>query len=487
MGRGRLLLVMAALVAALCAFPAAANAQDDGPDGEVVDLLKQLIQTNTSNPPGNEQQIAELLKARLAPLGFETEIIPTPTPGKAHFIARLRAANPTAKPLLLAGHEDVVGVERDLWSVDPFAGLVRGGDIFGRGSMDFKGGLAAFTVAASRIARAKPALTRDVILLAEADEEGGDYGTGWLAKTNYAKIDAGVSLNEGGWVFEDGGGTPRLMGITTIDKNSLSVTLETRGTSTHSSRPLPDSALARLTRALNRIERYEPATPKLSKTQRGYLRAWARGFGGRSARDIRKLLAARTAKQRRLATRRLARGNYGELFNGLLRTIYVPTIANGGFRSNVLPGQAEATVNIRLLPGATPRPAIRELKRVIGDRKVKVTPIGTTGESANETLARFEKRAKQPPSGINTELYRALAREGKREWPTARVAPALFEAGTDAVPWRERGVPVYGIYPYPISRDELADMHGNDEHISIRRLEEGTDMLTRVIRAATTG
>jgi len=153
----------------------------------------------------------------------------------------------------------------------------------------------------------------------------------------------------------------------------------------------------------------------------------------------------------------------------------------------VLPGAAEATVNIRLLPGATPRPAIRELERVIGDRKVKVTPISPKGESADETLARFEKRAKQPPSSIDTELYRALAREGKREWPTARVAPALFEAGTDAVPWRERGVPVYGIYPYPISRAELADMHGNDEHISIRRLEEGTDMLTRVIRAAATG
>ena len=487
MGRGKLLLVMAALVAALCAFPAAASAQDDGPDGEVVDLLKQLIQTNTSNPPGNERQIAELLQARLAPLGFETEIVPTPTAGKAHFIARLRAANPTAKPLLLAGHEDVVGVERDLWSVDPFAGLVRGGNIFGRGAMDFKGGLAAFTVAASRLARAKVALKRDIILLAEADEEGGDYGTGWLAKTNYAKIDAGVSLNEGGWVFEDGGGTPRLMGITTIDKNSLSVTLKTRGTSTHSSRPLPDSALARLTRALNRIERYEPATPKLSTTQRGYLRAWARGFGGRSARQIRTLLRARTARQRRRATRRLARGNYGELFNGLLRTIYVPTIANGGFRSNVLPGSAEATVNIRLLPGATPRPAIRELRRVIGDNKVKVAPIGTTGESANETLARFEKRAKQPPSSTASDLYRALAAEGKREWPTARVAPALFEAGTDAVPWRERGVPVYGIYPYPISRAELADMHGNDEHISIRRLEEGTDMLTRVIRTAAAG
>ena len=426
---------MAALVAALCAFPAAASAQDDGPDGEVVDLLKQLIQTNTSNPPGNERQIAELLQARLAPLGFETEIIPTPTVGKAHFIARLRAANPTAKPLLLAGHEDVVGVERDLWSVDPFAGLVRGGDIFGRGAMDFKGGLAAFTVAASRIARAKPALTRDVILLAEADEEGGDYGTGWLAKTNYAKIDAGVSLNEGGWVFEDGGGTPRLMGITTIDKNSLSVTLETRGTSTHSSRPLPDSALARLTRALNRIERYEPATPKLSKTQRGYLRAWARGFGGRSARDIRKLLAARTAKQRRRATRRLARGTYGELFNGLLRTIYVPTIVDGGFRSNVLPGAAEATVNIRLLPGATPRPAIRELKRVIGDNKVKVTPIGTH-RRVGERHARALREARQ--AAAVGHRHRALPRARPRG--QAPVADGPGRAGAVRGGHRRRAV-----------------------------------------------
>src|SRR5215207_7275654 len=355
MGRGRRLAI-AGVVAALCASPASAAAQDDGPDGEVVDLLKQLIQTNTSNPPGNEQQIAELLQARLAPLGFETEIVPTPTPGKAHFIARLRAANPTAKPLLLAGHEDVVGVEPELWTVDPFAGLVRGDDIFGRGAMDFKGGLAAFTVAASRLARAKVALKRDIILLAEADEEGGNYGTGWLAKTAWPKIDAGVSLNEGGWVFEDGGGTPRLMGVTTIDKNSLSVTLTTRGNSTHSSRPLPDSALAHLTRALNRIERYEPATPKLSKTQRGYLRAWARGFKGRSARQIRKLLAARTAKQRRRATRRLARGNYGELFNGLLRTIYVPTIVDGGFPQQRAAGRGRGDRQHSPAPGRDPAP-----------------------------------------------------------------------------------------------------------------------------------
>lgn len=453
-----------------------------GPDGEVVELLQQLIRVNTSNPPGNEALVAELLRARLAPLGFEVEVLPTPTAGKAHLIARLRATNPTQKPLLLAGHADVVGVERELWDVDPFGGLVQGGNVIGRGAMDFKGGLAAFTVAAMRLARSKVPLTRDVILLAEADEEGGDYGTAWLAKNHWAKIDAGVSLNEGGWIFEDRAGVPRLMGITTVDKNSLSVTLRTRGTSTHSSRPLPDSAIDRLTRALARISRYETTPPELDPTARRYLRTWSSAFRGRSAADVRAYLRADGPAGRRRAARRLVRGEYGELFNGLIRTIFVPTIVEGGFRSNVLPGTAEATVNLRLLPGAGPRPAIAELRRVIGDPRVRVAPITQTGESVEAVLERFEERARLRPTRTGTELYRSLVTQGRAEWPTARPTPALFEAGTDAYPWRQRGIPVYGVYPYPISRSELAAMHGNGERISVERLEEGTDMLSRVVR-----
>ena len=206
-----------------------------------------------------------------------------------------------------------MGVERDLWTVDPFAGLVRGGLIYGRGAMDFKGGLAAFTVAASRIARAKVALKRDIILLAEADEEGGDYGTGWLAKDGVAE-DRRRRLAQRGRLGLRGrrAATPRLMSVTTIDKNSLSVTLKTRGNSTHSSRPLPDSALAHLTRALNRIERYEPATPRPQAVTRRYLRTWAKRFGGRTARELRTFLAAKGARPaagRRARSRAAATGS----------------------------------------------------------------------------------------------------------------------------------------------------------------------------------
>ena len=225
----------------------------------MVTLLRELVQVNTSNPPGNEAQVAELLAPRLRALGFEVDIIQTPTAGKAHLVARLRAANPTEKPILLAGHADTVGVEPELWTFDPFGGTTSGDYLLGRGSLDFKGGLAAFTVAAMQLARSGVPLKRDVILLSEADEEGGSYGTRWLADNHWDKIDAGVSLNEGGWIFKDGSGRPRLLGITTIDKNSLSVTVRTRGTSTHSSRPLPDSAIRRLVRALYRIERFSTA------------------------------------------------------------------------------------------------------------------------------------------------------------------------------------------------------------------------------------
>ena len=271
------------------------------------------------------------------------------------------------------------------------------------------------------------------------------------------------------------------MGITTIDKNSLSVTFRTRGTSTHSSRPLPDSALRRLVRALDRVENYDTA-PRITPTARTYLRAWAQvasaGDRPAAARDHHH---AQRAVRRRLADR-LQRGRYGELFDGLVRNIFVPTIVGGGFRSNVLPGTAEATVNMRMLPGQRPRPLLRELRRVVADRRVRIAPIVTGDATVKETLDAFDRRAAQPPSTTDTALYRTLVREGRRQWPGVRVTPALFEAGTDATPWRQRGIPVYGVYPYPITLPDLQAMHGNDERVPIRGLEQGTDMLTRVLR-----
>src|SRR5262249_17813551 len=150
-------------------------------------LLADIIRVNTSNPPGKEAQLAAFLKTKFEPLGFQIDIVTTPDPAKAHFIARLKGDG-SKKPILLAAHADVVGVEREKWSVDPFAGVMKDGYVLGRGAIDFKGGLAVFANAVMMLARNKVPLSRDVIFLSEADEEGGAYNTSWLAREHFAKI-----------------------------------------------------------------------------------------------------------------------------------------------------------------------------------------------------------------------------------------------------------------------------------------------------------
>jgi acetylornithine deacetylase/succinyl-diaminopimelate desuccinylase-like protein len=163
---------------------------------EVARLLADVIRIDTSNPPGNEGRLAEFLKARFAPLGFEIDIVPTAQPGKSHFIARLRGDG-SKRPVLIAAHADVVGVEREKWSVDPFGGVVKDGHVWGRGAIDFKGGLAVFAHAVMDIARQKRPLARDIIFLSEADEEGGTTrgnspampGTRSIASSRSTKVD----------------------------------------------------------------------------------------------------------------------------------------------------------------------------------------------------------------------------------------------------------------------------------------------------------
>jgi len=181
------------------------------------DLLVELIRANTSNPPGNTGSVANLLAPKFKALGFEVDIVQTPDSGKAHFIARLRG-NGSKRPVLIAAHADVVGVEREKWTVDPFAGMVKDGYVFGRGALDFKGGMAVFARAAMMLAERKVPLDRDVVFLAEADEESGPYSTTWLASQAWQKIDCEFALNEGGWIIQDEGGRVKYVSISTADK-----------------------------------------------------------------------------------------------------------------------------------------------------------------------------------------------------------------------------------------------------------------------------
>jgi acetylornithine deacetylase/succinyl-diaminopimelate desuccinylase-like protein len=450
------------LVLLILAVPSGAAAQT--PVDPTATLLAELIRVNTSNPPGNERGIAELLAPRFIAAGFQVDVIPTPDSGKAHFIARLRGDG-SKRPILLAAHADVVGVEREKWTLDPFAGVIKDGYVFGRGAIDFKGGMAVFARAALMLAERKVPLARDVIFLAEADEEGAlPYSTTWLAQHHWDKIDAEFSLNEGGWIIKRPDGRVRYVSISTADKSSIGITLTARGTSTHSSMPRPDNAIFALARALAKLSEYE--TPVLlTPSTRQFFAALGRSSEGAMAEHFRNLTSDNPELVRR-ADRAISQD---PLLRAIMRNTLAPVIINGGFRSNVIPGSAQATINARLIPGSDPAELVREMQRVIADTSIEVRgPAAGGGRGV-------------PESSDTTALFRALANQARRQWPGAEVTPYLFQAGTDARPWRSRGIPVYGIYPYPIDADDLTRMHGNDERVPIESLRQGTEMIYRTL------
>ncbi|MGC1257661.1 MAG: M20/M25/M40 family metallo-hydrolase, partial [Candidatus Acidiferrales bacterium] len=192
------------------------------------DLLVQLIRVNTSNPPGNNRELAELLAKKFRELGVEVEIVPTPDAEKVHFIARVKGDG-SKRPVLLAAHADVVGVEREKWTVDPFAGDVKDGYIYGRGAIDYKGGIAVFAEAIMELVKNHVALHRDVILLSEADEESGPYGTSWLAKSHWNLMDCEFALNEGGWIIKGANGGVQYVSISTGDKVAIPLIVKAQG------------------------------------------------------------------------------------------------------------------------------------------------------------------------------------------------------------------------------------------------------------------
>lgn len=424
-------------------------------------LLQQVIRVNTANPPGRTQALAELLAPMFRARGFTVEIVPTPDSAKVHFFARLKGSG-AKKPILLAAHADVVGVEREKWTVEPFDGVVKNGDVYGRGAIDFKGGLAVFARAAMLLADRKVPLDRDVIFLAEADEEGMPLNTSWLAKTHWDRMDAEFSLNEGGWIIKRDDGRVRYVSISTADKVSTMFKLVSTGTSTHASMPLPDNALVTVGRALAKLAAFDFPV-ELTAEQRQYFTALAKSSAPAEAKLYRDLLSG-TPAARAAADRQLSKD---PLLHSLIRTTIAPVIMSGGFRSNVIPGSAEAQLNVRLIPGTDTKKVADALTRLFNDPLLTVVP------PANTPVV--------PPSSTETELYKALAAESKVQWPEAEVTPYLFQAGTDAAAWRTRGVPVYGIYPYPITMDELKRMHGNDEKVGIEALRQGTEMIYRTL------
>jgi acetylornithine deacetylase/succinyl-diaminopimelate desuccinylase-like protein len=471
--------LVAAGLAAVLAAPAAAQAAYDvaapAPAGfdraaagrATLTHLQNLIRLNTQNPPGNEALTAAYFDSvfRAVP-GVETHVL-TVAPGRSNFVARLRAARPTRKPVLILGHMDVVGADTAKWDTDPFVPTLRDGYLYGRGAIDDKGMLAAALVAMQELSRVRGRMTRDVIFLATAAEEGGpSIGIDSVVANHRALLgDAEFALNEGGRI-RIRGGRVSTVNIQTTEKVYYNVAAIATGTGGHGSVPLPGNALAALARAVNRVHEWKPPV-RLIETTRLYFTRLAPTESDPEMRRAMEALTAPGASQSAIdaAAAVLSRE---PLHNAVLRTGASLTMLNGGFRSNVIPSEGKATFNVRVVPGEDIRQVVAEMNRVAAEPSVRFELDG-------------EPVPAPAPSPVATDLYRAMEASARVMAPGAVVLPFMSTGATDGAVLRAAGIPTYGILPMPLPSEDELRMHGDNERVPVAALGWATEYLYRVL------
>ena len=429
--------------------------------------LEALIRLDTQNPPGNELKTAMYFDSVFKTIpGVETHVLPA-AEGRANFVARLRATRPTKKPVLVLGHMDVVGADTAKWDTDPFVPTLRGGYLYGRGAIDDKGMLAATLTAMTDLARRRDRLTRDVIFLATAGEEGGPLvGIDKVIAENRALLgDAEFALNEGGRIRMDG---PRIqtVNIQTTEKVYHDVVATATGTGGHGSVPLADNALAALSRAVARVHAWRPPV-RLNETTRLYFARLATVEPDAAMKAAMLAVSAEGASAAQVdsAAAVLARD---PLHNAILRTGASLTILNGGFRANVIPSEGKATFNVRTVPGEDIGRIVAEMNRIGAEPTVTFALDG-------------EAPSAPPPSPVGTDLFRAMESAGKAMAPGVLVIPFMSTGATDGAALRAAGVPTYGILPFPLGDEDENRMHGDNERVPVDALGWGTEYLYRVL------
>ncbi len=436
------------------------------PDWDVVETetiarLQAIIQFNTTNPPGNELPLARYLDDALRSEGIETVLL-EPTKNRAQLYARIRG-NGAKRPVILLAHMDVVGVERENWSCDPFAGEIRDGYLYGRGAIDDKGMLAAnlmtmLTLKRS-LAKSDETLSRDVVFIATSDEEGGgEWGMGWLVDQYPQLLDAEFAINEGGRtrIIQDG---CTYLAVQSAEKISHVVTVTAHGTGGHAAVPLPDNSIFRLARALETLSRYaEPVM--LTETTRRFFASLADIWPEATEREAMTDLVSGVPAKVERGARVLSRSN---VFNAVLRNGISPAIVSGGEAHNVIPASASALLNVRTLPGQSIEEVVRRMQAVVSEPGVTIE-ITSRGREA-------------PASDPDSAMFRAIAGACHELDPAIAVVPYLSTGVTDSARLRQLGVQAYGILPFPMAESDERRMHAADERVPLASLHFGTRLI----------
>ena len=454
---------MRIICALLCFLLPAVAAEDNRSLGDRTrQYLTDLVRIDTSNPPGNETQVAQYLKQTVESFGISAEMLGG-DPKRMNFIARLRGSG-KGRPLLLVAHSDVVPAERQQWTVNPFGAELRNGFIYGRGTLDSKSLLAAEMAVMVEIKRRNLKLGRDLILVSEADEESGSTGIQWLIQNAWPKIDAEFALNEGGSIFDTKDGT-RVFQIQTLEKLPTRIVVTARGTAGHGSIPRPDNAILHLFEAGSRLARAEQPV-HLNGTTRRYFRGlsklpdydwlaplWPRLDNPATAKDA--------ANQIRMHDADL---------DSMIRTTVSPTVLPGaGNNINVIPSVAPAQFDVRRMPSESREDVLARLRQIVNDNAVDIT------------FAPGPQTPTADPSPTMTPLYHAMERVIEHIYPhDAVVLPFMSRAATDGNYLRSRGMPVYGV-PLILREPGESRVHGSDERIAAKSLDDGVELLWQIV------
>lgn len=415
---------------------------------EILSHYRSLIQIDTR--AGNETKAVEYLRRVL-----EAEGIPTKTfaldPARANLVARIKG-NGSKRPLLILAHTDVVGVQPEKWPVGPFSAALKDGYVWGRGSVDDKCVLAANLMVMLLLKRNRVALDRDVIFLAESGEEADTTGVGinFMVEKHYDEIEAEFSLTEFGGATIEAGKVVR-MDIGTAEKLPARVRLIATGTSGHGSAPRTDNALIHLGAAVEKVGRWQ--TPmRLNDTTRTYFEKLATVSPPEVAAQYNGLFRAESAE----ASQQYLQNTDPRAYS-MLRTSVVPTMLKAGVGANVIPSEAEATLDIRALPDEDIPKFYAEMARVINDSAIKIVPLPAT-------------RPPSPPSRLDTEMYRVLERVSKEMYLAVTVIPQMSAGASDKAQLRAKGQQSYGIGPV----GTIEDRTNYSSHSDVERLAESS-------------
>lgn len=438
-------------------------AQASGIQREALVWLADLIRINTSNPPGNEQLAAMYVAGVLQKEGIKPEILDL-APGRSAVVARLRSSvvPDPSKALLLVAHLDTVPVERSHWTVDPFGAVMKDGYLYGRGAIDNKGMLAANLAVFVGLKRANAHINRDVIFLATADEEGGgDSSIRMLIAKYWDKFAAGFAINEGGNVFMKNGKV-QYIGVQASEKVAANISVITRGASGHASQPTKDNAVVRLAAAVAKMGGY---TAPVHFT--AIVRRYFEGIGPLEDDEIAKWIRSMDTPDRGEHAQRVI-ADSSPLWNAMMRDTVAPTVLSAGVANNVIPPEARANLNVRLLPGDSINTVVNDLNKLVNDPAVKLEVQPNAGLAA-------------PPSSLESAFYNVICQVASREFGGAPALPFQSTWSTDSAQLRLHSVQAYGLVPFPLADEDLKRMHGDDERIPLAAFDKGVDVLTKIV------